>query len=214
MLVPGKRNGFTLIEVIVSITLAGVMLVALFGIFFNVRSTMQNQAQYSNDGEDGAVLLQAISRDISSAIYEKWNHKRFFFSVTKGIKHGKRVDSINFTTGSFYHHLSVKHARVYNVTYFGKADSDADSITLYRKEDVFADFENTTRGVSIPVLYNVQAFQIELSDDANTWQETWENKRLPRYVRISLTWIEGDKDAEFTSERKFVMQVSPGIFFR
>ncbi|MES0489926.1 MAG: type II secretion system protein GspJ [Leptospirales bacterium] len=214
MLVPAKRYGFTLIEVIISLAIAGTMLVALFGIFFQVRSTMQDQALYSNDGEDGAILLQTLSRDISSALYEKWNHNKFFFSVRKNILQGKRADSLNFTTGSFYYHISVQHARCYNVTYFGKPDPENDSVTLYRKEDVFADYENTTRGVSIPVLHNVEVFQIELSDDAKTWQEAWDNKRLPRYVRITLIWIEGNKDAEFTKERKFVMQVSPGIYFR
>ena len=211
MLNKPSNNGFSLIEIMIVLTMVSVLFIGLLTTYRQIQKLLSTQSRASVQGNQAEQLYEILSHDIENMVYEKWN-KKFFFKTQKNIVSSSRIDDLNFITGSLYSNPQVRQSSFYNVTYFGKPDENG-KLTLYRKEDMFVDYKETSHGVSIPVLTNITEFRVEFSKDGKDWLDTWENlltKTIPSFIRITIQY-ESDMNSSGQT-RTMVLQISPGIY--
>ena len=193
------NHGFTLIEILVVLSLVGFLFVALFGSYLQVQDVVHNQSQYAHQGNKILSAAKILSDDISNTYYEKKNPDSFF-SGKKEIFLQGRVDKLNLAVISSYSNPSLLQGKVFAVTYFGKLDQDNDTLSLYRKEDNWLDYDNPEQGIPIPLIQDIKEFSLEYSLNRTSWQNTWDlknSKKIPKYVRATFRWLEGNTEREF-----------------
>ena len=125
-----KRNGFTLIEILIVTSLTTLLFAAMFGSYFRIREILEEETYSSQQAEQNTLLIENLSNDIRNIYFKPWDKKTFFFS-RKEILSGSRIDRLMFTSNSPYSNASTLQTKVFGVTYFGKSDEDSDTITLY-----------------------------------------------------------------------------------
>ena len=189
-----------------------ILFLGIITTYVQIQRLLNSQSIASMQGQQAEELYEILSHDLQNIVYEKWN-KKYFFLAKKNLIGGSKIDSLNFISGSIYTNPLVFQSRIYNVTYFGKINNDNGSLTLFRKEDMFADYKETSNGVPIPVLNKITKFLTEFSLNGEDWQDTWDpilNKNLPTHIRITIQYIQDEESG--MNERKLILQTSPGIF--
>jgi len=207
-----QNKGFTIIELIIVISLLSVFFLGLMTTYMQIQKLLNVQSNASVQGQQAEELYEILSHDIQNLVYEKWNND-YFFIAQKNVSGGSRIDRINFISGSLYSNPGILQSPFYNVTYFGKVNNDTGIMTLYRKEDMFVDYKETSLGVPIPVLDNISEFIAEFSLNGKDWQDSWDyslNKSLPKFIKITIKYFQ--KEDTNKVERTIMLQTSPGIF--
>jgi len=204
-------KGLTLIEILIVISLIGVLFVGLFGTYFQIRNIIITQSKSSIDNDRMSALIFTITKDIENVLFEPWNQKNYFFTVEKLVSHGIESDAINFCTGSLYGNPELLQANFYSVTYFTDYNEENGSTSLYRSEDVFIDYKKSKNGIPVPVMNNIEKFKIECSENGKDWISDWkfsDKKKLPSNIKFTISWLESGL------QRNIDFQVTPGILLK
>lgn len=202
-----RNKGVTLIELMIVLSLMGMLFLMLFGTYFQIKELLYTQSASSIQSHQVIGAVRMLTKDIENTVFEAW-HTNNFFSATKNIVAARRADILNFPSGSLYHNPSTQQARLFNVTYHAKVNDDG-VLNLYRREDAFISYKHTTGGIDVPIFDNLQEFRCEFSGNGEDWEDGWsitEKKKPPAFVRVTLKWEED------MNEREFIFEVSPGIF--
>jgi len=86
-----KFKGFTLIELMVSVTLGLVLMIAIVSIFSGIRAGQLIQNGLTNVQEDGRIAIYLITKEVRNAGYRKpvWNEVQYgYFPITTGSVEG------------------------------------------------------------------------------------------------------------------------------
>ncbi len=194
-----SQRGFTLVEIIIVISLVGFLFVAIFGSFLQIQELMHDQNLNSTKHNQAMIAIQAFSDDINNLYYEVGN-ARSFFTGTEELVGGKQVDKLNFAVSSAYSNPSTLQGRVFSVTYFGETNDLTGKVNLYRKEDSFLDYANKENGIPIAIIENIEEFSLEYSSNNSQWKQEWNLRqvdRLPCYIRATFRWNENNNIKEF-----------------
>ncbi len=208
-----KKAGFTLIEILIIMVLTGLLFMGLFGSHLQIQDVIRTQSFASRRGNQALFAIQTFSRDLNNLHYEDWHTKSFFIGNTGKSLAGNDISNtstVNFATNNLYSNPSVLQGRVYSVTYFTEISERSGKLTLYRKEDIFVDYEKTDQGIAIPILEDILAFELEYSTNGDSWKNEWNSKlarKPPMYIKSTFRWIEND------AEREFIFTTSPPILF-
>jgi len=173
-----KRNGFTFIEVVISITIFTIIIVAVYSVFYmGLRTWRKGQEEKS---------LQKVR--LAFLKIEKELKKTFFFSKVpfKGTREGMIFP------------LSLPEEdieKIYVVTYSIDKDKDTDFKQLIRKEKIFTeDFHSVEEKEKslLPLMKDIKfeyAYLVQNPIKTLEWQNMWdgeEKDNIPSGVRISL----------------------------
>ena len=211
MLRRANNRGFTLVELLISMVLTGVLITLLFSTHMQMQTSIRNQNSLSKTTDKANMAVVFISKDIHNAIHESWNRKTFF-TLRKEMHNNNRGDFLNFSTGTKQVNYTGSSAQAFNVTYYAETDEETDETILYRKEDMFTDYKNTTRGVAIPIIRKLKRFQVSVGNNEKSLRDEWSismKKTLPLFVKVEIEW-----ENEMDQTQKIEFQVSPGIFLQ
>lgn len=200
-------KAFTLVEVIIALSLAGILFLSVFGIYFAIQRSMSDQNKDSSQSLKVMRFLDQLSNDLNNMIEQKWDTK-IVFSAKKNIISGVRIDSIDFTRTSTYSGLG--QSSVYDVSYFGYQDYESDQLLIIRRENSFFNYKNRKNGIFYPVADGIREFRLEFSLNGTDWEDEWDytiKKRLPKLVKVTVKWEEG------SSEKEFSMTVKPPLLW-
>lgn len=212
----GKRRGFTLIELMLSILLVAIMMSAVYGVVVSTVQAQERIEELTFGTEIAPVILNQMRQDLESAVIPD-DSKEFFLGSDKKGAYGDR-DRVDFVAA---------------VTAFGTDDADAEprfhmlnevgyvlqdskerpgESVLFRREDLWLDAE-PLRGGRLTELYDrMLALKLEYYDGQG-WRETWATKdqggKLPEAVRITIKLKVPDGAApEGMAEREYSLTVS------
>lgn len=207
-----KRRGFTLVELLIVIGLAGFIFTTLMAVYMQVKKLSYDQTRVSSQSSAVIDLGVAISYDLENLIFEKYNVRQLF-TVEKELHGGKRFDSFVFPSAALNANPSVLQGRSFMVSYFVERNKSGQDYTLYRSEDMFIDYKNPFRGVAVPMLKFVDEFRVEGSNNGVDYEETWDYKtrrQIPRYIRVTIKYRPSELSYEIS---EYVIDVRPPILW-
>jgi general secretion pathway protein J len=199
-----RNRGFTLVEVIVTMTILGFLLLVVYGVFSLGRSAWEKGDLIREKYQKSRVLSQLISRQVKSAVPYKVKTEKAegnylaFEGTARGMK--------------FVSALSLRTTRpeglVFAVYEYQEGGSEGGKLVAYEQRVLTKNFmeEKPKEEAAVSLLEEVAAVRFEYyrEEDPNqnreaAWVEEWnakEEKQLPRALRITITPRKGPEGKE------------------
>lgn|GEM_PF-456213 len=197
-----KRNGgFTLLEVLLAITLLGVVAAALYGSYFTVVRARERVAEGSEARRELGATLDLIRRECGAALYRRGD-KKLRLMVEDRDFFGKPASVLEITTlipptAEHRKESGISLVR-YQLNDAEQKLKDAPRILTRREQDLFMDSDDMK---PYPQMERISAFLVECYDGSK-WVKSWDtalNNRLPSMIRVTLMVEEQGKQLEYSA---------------
>lgn len=219
---PFRARGFTLLEILVSITLMGIIsltLAASLSVAFRARETGERIVQTSREAQ---IAFEAIRTDLQCAVPP--NRGRFaggFNGVQNFDQTGMETDDLTFytTAPSPFHSDggNGEFKRCELTAYMPDDGSITDHMLVHRMKNNLTSPEDLPQDTDEEILCrHVRGLIIQYFDGTD-WQPSWDssqnNNSLPVAIQVQLTLESPEKDAtgqpkNVTFYRTFMMPCS------
>lgn len=190
------KRGFTLIEIMVSIAVTGMIAVAIWA-GTSQTTKARNIVEYSQDNfHQVRVAFDMLNRDLSSSFLSRHRsadatHDTIFIGSDGG-----KEDTVDFA--AFSHNrrfFNVNESDQAEVSYFLAADTEnSEILNLVRRSSPILDDDPLEGGQSLTLVKNVTEFDVQYYDiGQKEWKDEWDTLQaigqgnvLPIQVRIKL----------------------------
>jgi prepilin-type N-terminal cleavage/methylation domain-containing protein len=192
-----KPEGFTLLEVLISIMMVSLIMTATYAVLFTTLNARDLIEKEHLEGKIGPAILDLIEKDISSVWC--WNiHDNDVFNGESGTVSGERADRLQFitTTNSSYTMENEErqvHSDVTEVSYLLRQNPRIpELLELWRRQDFHVDDKIAEGGLYERIYSRINSFQVtyygDLHEDAEKLEEWNAAKRghLPSAIEIYL----------------------------
>jgi len=170
-------NGFTLIEILISVAILSIVLAALYSTFFLAHKAIDGMDESMVKLQEARRALDILKCELDSS-YVSRTDKNTFFKMSDRDIFGKGASQLEFTTFST---LSPGFSRI---SYY--VEEDGGKLNLFKKvESPYAAGE--TKGFAI--IEDLSGFTVEAQYN-DTWVRTWDteiNRNRPPEIRISFS---------------------------
>jgi general secretion pathway protein J len=189
------NKGFTLLELLIALTLMVLLSGTLYGIFFTVLKGRDSASARMENLREVRTTLDMLRREIASTFYKKDN-KRLHFVVEDRDIFGKPASLLDFTTITTSLAGTVPTSDIASIRY-NPLEKDG-KIRLTREE---TDPYLKNKPVAYPQMEALQGFLVECYNGSN-WVKSWDtalNNGLPQAVRITVTVQDGEQKHDFSA---------------
>lgn len=183
-----KSLGFTLMEVLIAISVTSFLLTALYATFFLTQKAISSLDDSLIRLQETRTALDTLKREIESAFYAKEKGYSIFKLQDRDF-YGRTTSNITFT--AFTPLISGLAKISYTVEEIdGK---------LILKKTITSAFNLNAKAKEFELIEDIHSFTIEARFKDN-WVKTWDTStthRLPEEVKINITFVEkskGDKE--------------------
>ena len=193
------KKGFTLIEILISLTLLTIVLGAVYSTFFSVQRALERFDNISLKYHETRTALDIMRREIEGAIVknpraddESKNIKAGFVIKDRDV-FGKTTSSLNLTAFSF------KGSNLNTVFYY-VTEKDG-KLDLLKSEMPAA---VPSKEYKADIAEGIESFTVETMFNEK-WVRTWDTKetgKLPEIVRISIEFDDNGKLVKLTEYAK------------
>jgi general secretion pathway protein J len=197
-------KGLTLLEVLISISIIGIIMAVVYGAYISNVDTIQLSQQEAAVTQKARIVFDRMGKDIASAFIDtemgEEEGENILFFIGQDIENdGFSTDRLDFTTLS---HLPIAGAGprtdLCEVSYFLEAGSEGTGHILFRRDDAFLDGNPDEGGVSFEIADCIKDFEITFQDQRGEIIEGWnslegeQKGRLPSRISIRLVFANGD----------------------
>ncbi len=169
-------NGFTLLEMLVALSITAVILAALYSSFFVIQRSVHASEETLTTLHEARAALDVIRREIEGAFTSTSAGNSEVFTLKDRDFYGAQASTISFLT-----HASTLHgpARVsYRVEDIDGRLTLIKSLTTVNMPKVDAP--------EAEMVERISSFTVEALKHGTDWVRTWDQRQMPTKVRISL----------------------------
>lgn len=198
MSVISRNKGFTLLEVLIAVTLLGILSGALYGSYFGVVRARERAAEGMESRRELGATLDLIRREVSSAVYSR-NDKSLRLVVEDRDNFGVPWSTLEMTSLAPPTDLTRGQSGIVAIRY-QMVDKD-NKRTLTRQELDLA-FEGPAAVPAYPQMERISAFLVECSSDGSKWVKSWDtaiNGALPKFLKVTVQVDEDGQPVEFST---------------
>jgi general secretion pathway protein J len=201
---PAQARGFTLVEVMITLTILGFILLMVFGVFRLGLSAWEKGENLTMDYQQVRITSQLISRQIKSTVAYKIKASQ---AEGDHLAFAGKARSVKFVSAL---PLKVRQPQgfVYVIYDFQKNEKGEGVLVLYEQRVLNRDFmiENPKEESGIPLIEHLADLRFEYYREEDSqknrtaeWVEEWdakEEKELPRAIMITLVFRNEEKSEE------------------
>lgn len=179
-------GGFTLIEVLIAIAIASIVVAALFTIYIAVQNTLSSIEGRAVRLQEARNLLDMLSKELSSAYFNKDDKKTFFIIKDRDI-YGRPASILSFT--------AFKDRGLMSISYEVKEERDKKLIIIKKEGPAFRE-----ERLEAELIEDIEGFLVEIPN-RETSLKTWDTEltgRLPERIRITLSMNINQKKINLT----------------
>lgn len=184
-----RSDGFTLIEVLIAVSLTAIVLTAIYGVFTAVFTARQQVLAESEPAQIGRVLFERLGRELRGA-WIPASGSKFFLATTD--RDGR--PEFRFATASTT--LAATGRGGMAALRYGlqpMLEGPSDRLYLVRSEEPYHLRERLDSG-SYPLTGNVKSILWRFYG-VNGWVEKWsgeDNNTLPQLVELTITLLDAE----------------------
>jgi general secretion pathway protein J len=192
-----SEKGFTLIEVMLALTILVLLCGALYGTYFSLMRGRDLAVEKMDDRRELAATLDLLRRELSAAFY-KSNNDRLNFVVEDRDFFGKPASTLRFSAIASPRGGSVPASDQVELIYTAR-EKEKTLVLARQEKDLYA----VAEPVPYPQMREVEGFLVECYEGGK-WVRTWDaakfnGNRLPKAVRVTLSVKEGEKTVSFST---------------
>lgn len=182
------KNGFTLLEILLALTLLGIVATALYGSYFTVNRARERANEGIESRRELGNTLDMIRRESASAIYRAGD-KKLKLVVEDRDFFGKPSSTLEFTT-IMPPSIEVRKESGLSLIRYKMSAQDAklkDAPAILTREEYDFLLEKP-QSLTYPQMERISAFLVECYDGSK-WVKSWDtaiNNRLPEMLRITV----------------------------
>ena len=209
-------RGLTLLEVLVSVAILGIIMTALYAAYTSNVEAIQLARQSSEVYQIARITLDRMTRDLESAIVEiaGAGGGTGLGMIGQSLEiDGKPADRLDFTTLT---HLSLREDGIQTdlceVGYSIREDEEDQAFVLYRRDDGSVDDDFTEGGHADELAWGIAGLDFTFQDSQGIEFEEWNTLEgeyadtLPALIVIKLTI-----QAQGGREEVFITSVHPAL---
>jgi general secretion pathway protein J len=203
-----RSRGFTLLELIVSVTVLAFITMLLYGAFSGMKHTRDGLTRVQDRYREGRTALARIVRDLQSAYISQHLPINQQIAVLKTAFIGHQAtpaDRIDFNTFTNIRRDRNSHlSDQLEVSYFGEESLETPGTTdLVRRSSQYPDLKPEAGGRIDVVATDIDLFDLAFLDPTTSqWVDAWDTtsasgqqNRLPFEVRVTLIVNGGRRSA-------------------
>jgi|Deesub1362B_J571_1020462.scaffolds.fasta_scaffold00082_20 general secretion pathway protein J len=167
-----KQKGFTLLELLIAISLVAVVLGAIYSTFFLSERAISAYKGYAIRLYEARRVLDLLSKELKSTIYNI-KDKRTAFVVKDRDIYGRQASEIEFIT-------VASPEGPYRVSYYVKEDRDSN---MLMKRLIHLNGNQ----MEVIACRDIESFSVKVYD-GKRWYAQWspENRSLPKKIELTL----------------------------
>lgn len=179
------RQGFTLIEVLLAVSLMTIVLAALYSSFFVTQRAVHSSEDTLISLHEARTALDVMRREVDAAFTKEGLE---VFIISDRDFYGAQASGMSFVT----------HASVYKgparVTY--RVEERKKRLVLIKTLTFVALDEN--EAPEAEMVEEIRSFRVEASMNGTDWLRTWNEKKMPKMLRISMEVPIGERSVELS----------------
>lgn len=191
---PESSRGFTLIEVIIAMTILSLILVLLFSTLFTANRSWQSTERRITQNDELRLVGHFIQRQISQAIPLMWIDKDERQLIFKG-----KNNELRFTSTLPAHRGG---GGIQIITLKINQTDEANHLDLYYRYATpdASPFEENDDIEQVTLLENIDSIELsyfgrEKIDEDPVWRDEWKNDEfLPLLISLKIHTVEGNRD--------------------
>jgi len=177
-------NGFTLLEVMIAVTVTSIILMTVYGVFSSVSGAKERLEGEGEDFHRARVLFDRLGREIRGAYYRNGGRGQVFAGGKDSL--GRTFLTLSTTAATPMEQHQGGLARVH---YLLREESDGErgGFTLFRQESPPYLPANEDAG-GYRMVSGIESLEFRFYQ-RGTWSDEWDADRmdtLPRMVEVSL----------------------------
>lgn len=209
------KSGFTLLEVLVSVFILGIILAAIYGAYTSNADAIQRAREKGQVNQVARIVLDLIIKDLESALVEVPFDAEVALGLVceDGDLDGKPADRINFTSLT---HTSVSSTDpptdLCEIGYHLEQGENGQGLILYRRDDPTPDDDLNEGGTTFQLARRIGGLDITFEDAQGESFDSWNSNEgnkprgLPSLVKIKLTVLD-----RWGKEHVFGTSVHPAL---
>ncbi len=169
--------GFTLLEVLIAVDLAGSILAALYSVFFMSLKAIDSMDGYAVRLQEAREMMDTLRKEIESVYYTQQGSMTGFRVIDRD-DFDRQTSEISLTT------FAVAGRGIKKVTYYVKKEDE--SLRLWKRIESPLEENNS---VEVEILEEIEEFSIVVQDgdlSVKTWDTEFTNK-IPESVSVRIT---------------------------
>ncbi len=196
-------EGFTLVEILLAITILGIIMASVLGIFTGIISSSRTAEKRAELYQTGRAVMDLLATDIRGLYAQNLGESGVFFIGKEDSVLGDGLPRLAFLTTNTLSIGTKRAPFVSEIEYFLAENPDQGGYSLWRRAQTPPQAPYDDGGKAVPVCRIVENFELEFVQ-GNDIIKNLENA-LPRAIRIGLT-LNLDGETE-----RFVTMVRPMI---
>lgn len=186
-----RKNGFTLLEIIVAISVFATILTIIYSVFYTTVRARQTSGEVAELYSKGVNFIRNFYREVScSYLSPLWQGgpRTTIFKSERDSVDGRDMDIITFThlCHQYIESEILNQSDHEEVTYFWQRNPDTDNVHLMKRVDSTIDNTPEKGGIIFVALENAVEFRLTFFNGSD-WVEEWEDDgTLPFAVHIYL----------------------------
>lgn len=218
-----RPSGFTLVEMLVAVTVLALVTSIVYGAFAGLESTRRGVTRLSDRHRQGRAAMRLMSQDLRGAYlsgHRPFNESLLAVDTAFAGERGTPAYRLDFNTFSNRRYeLNSKVSDQAEISYFGAPSAEASGqVDLVRRISDRLDDEPQSGGRVQVLATDIDLFECEFLDaQTGEWQDEWDSTqgleeagRVPLQVRLLLILNGGARRGAGTSRQplRFMTKVS------
>jgi len=192
----GPENGFTLIEILLAVSLVAMMATLVFGSLYVTINAIDSARANSADEQIVRSTLRLMTDELSVSV----NHEIGPWMGINGQYDGRPADSVAFLTmGQFRGADSAKDTELVRIVY----TREGDRLLRFVRRNLYGLTDESVEQVELAT--KVKGFNVRYYDSkSNLWLDEWDQRgrESPKAILIELTLLQ--EKAELQTVRQWV----------
>lgn len=197
----GASPGFTLIEVLISLAILGIIVTILYGSFWTVSHSYDGLRERLEAEQAGRFILENLTRELRCAYFSP-NNGSLVFQGTPDEENGEPRDRIRFASTVSAWGKEEGGDMVREITYFLEpSTADSRVFHLYRRTSSLLSPSGEYQEIDLGTY--VLGLSFRYTNGQGVQEDSWDTvkgaKRLPASVLIDLVVGKGDWQEDLTT---------------